>query len=510
LDIDSAICPPVSSTSVIAQVAGCPGGGRVARLRDAALAGPGCVGAFGWEPGERVGLLAELVSGGDLARALCEAGHTDRRRRALPAQASLAVVLALVLHSGEGYDSVLAKVMPHLHGVRLVPGPVPTGSALSQARERLGPGPVKALFTRHAAGSVPSSGPGMCFGGMVVTGFDGTCIELARDKRLIEEFGCPSGAVRPQARLLTLVTLGDRRIRAGAFGAFNTSEQYLADQLEGALTPGMVNLADRNFFSMRRFLAFAATGAHLLWRVKNDAMHVPARITARLPDGSYLVRLHESPGMLTARRREGGERKAPRLPDTIARLVEFDVQVNSCGGKARTSRVRLLTTLLDHESFPAHALAALYAERWQIEITYLHLKSTLRGDRVVLRGHSPELARQEIWALMTVYNILAGLAAEAGALEGIDPDEISFVTVLRLTRAHLGADLPCTACGHRDNQPRHALTTAIATSPRNRTGRKRTSPRTPAERRTNRTRTAAYTITITESNLPKEDETTLT
>jgi hypothetical protein len=178
-------------------------------------------------------------------------------------------------------------------------------------------------------------------------------------------------------------------------------------------------------------------------------------------------------------------------------------------GKARTSRVRLLTTLLDHEAFPATTLAALYAERWQVEITYLRLKSTLRGDRAVLRGRSPDLAKQEIWALMTVYNILTGLAADAAALEGIDPDQISFVTVLRLTRAHLGADLPCTACGHRQDQPKQALTSTIAASPRNRTDRKRTSPRTSAERRTQRTRNATYTITITESNLPEADQSTL-
>ncbi len=504
--VDSAICLPASSTSALVLGAAGAEDERVARLRDGALAGPLRAGGFRWESGERAGLLAELISGGSLARALSDAGHVDRRSRALPGQVSLAVVLALAMHSGEGYDSVLAKTMPHLQPAPLG---VPTGSALSQARARLGVEPVKMLFEQHAAAR-PAPGPGSLFAGMVMTGFDGTCVELACDEKLIEQFGAPSGAPRPQARLVTLVTLGERRILAAAIGAYTTGEQELVDELAGALQPGTVNLADRNFFSMRRFLAFTATGAHLVWRVKNGPKSLPARVTARLPDGSYLVRLRESDGMLTKRRRDLGERGAPRLPETTARMIEFEVHVASHRGKARTSRVRLLTTLLDHEAFPAAEIAGLYAERWQVEITFLRLKSTLRGDRAVLRGHSPDLVRQEIWALMTVYNILCALAADAAALERIDPDEISFVTVLHLTRAHLGADLPCTNCGHREHQPRQALTSAIATRPRNRTGRKRTSPRTPAERKTQRTRNATYTVTITETNLPEADQSTLT
>jgi hypothetical protein len=509
LFVDSASCPPVPSTLETGPGMVGVEPDRVARLRAAALAGPAGAGWFPWESGERAGLLAELVSGGDLLRALSEAGHTDGRRRALPGEASLAVVLALTLHGGEGYPSVLAKTVPHLFAGS-PPGAVPSASALSQARARLGSGPVEALFAQHNAARGLPSGPGSVWRGMVMTGFDGTCVELARQDALIEAFGAPTGALRPQARLVTLAALGDRRIIAAAIGAYTTSEQELVDGLAGALGPGTVNVADRNFFSMRRFLAFSATGAHLVWRVKNDTKSLPARITARLPDGSYLVRLRESAGMLTTRRRDLGERGAPRLPDTTARMIEFDVRVTSYRATARTSRVRLLTTLLDWRAFPATALAQLYAERWQVEITYLRLKSTLRGDRAVLRGHSPDLVRQELWALMTVYNILSGLAADAAALEGIDPDEISFVSVLRLTRAHLGADLPCTACGHRQDQPKHTLTNAIATSPRNRTDRKRTSPRTPAERRTQRTRNARYTITIAESNLPEADQSILT
>lgn len=139
----------------------------------------------------------------------------------------------------------------------------------------------------------------------------------------------------------------------------------------------------------------------------------------------------------------------------------------------------------------------------------MRIKKELRGTGTVLRARRRDLVRQEIWAYLIVYNTLCDLAA-AAALEGIDPDEISFVTVLRLTRDRLAADRPCTHCGHRPEHPRKALTRAIAAHPRERTGRKRTSPRTPRERATGHTRNVTYTIEITEANLPKTDPPALT
>ena len=140
---------------------------------------------------------------------------------------------------------------------------------------------------------------------------------------------------------------------------------------------------------------------------------------------------------------DGENALAARLPDTIARLVQFTIVTRTRGGRARTSTIRLLTTLLDHEKHPAGEIAVLSAERWQIEIAFLHLKKTLRGARRVLRGKSEALARQEAWAFLLVHNMIAAVAARAGALAGIDPDRIPFTAVLGLVRAGLHADTRC-------------------------------------------------------------------
>ena len=121
---------------------------------------------------------------------------------------------------------------------------------------------------------------------------------------------------------------------------------------------------------MHRWTRFSGAGADLAWRVKNGAKSVPARTLEALPDGSELVVLHESGGMHARRRKEAPASRPGRLPDTVARLVTFTIATVTASGKRKTTRMRVLTTLLDHEAYPAAEIAALYAERWQIEIAF--------------------------------------------------------------------------------------------------------------------------------------------
>jgi hypothetical protein len=177
-------------------------------------------------------------------------------------------------------------------------------------------------------------------------------------------------------------------------------------------------------------------------------------------------------------------------------------------GRTRTSQIRLLTTLLDLGLYPAGELAVLYQKRWIIEISFLHLKRTVRGAGRVLRGRSAALARQEAWALLLAHNMIAGLAARAAATAGLAPGQITFTAVPSLARAAVTADAPCPHCRQRPasaNAPLAGLDAAILTLPPGRADRRRTSGRTAAERRTWTSEPADYTITIVPSNLPKTD-----
>src|SRR5487761_1673645 len=455
----------------------------------------------------RESLLESLMAGGTIAAAAA-ADHDHKQERALNAEVTALNLACGALFPVLGYESTLALVFG-LPGVPVRPGtPVPTGPAYSKARERHGEAPARAMFGADAARSdLPAGQDGFAFG-LELTQIDGTTFELFRNAELAEEFGTSAPGGKPLLRLVGLLHSASRRWKAAAVGRYLDGENALADGLEEHYGPGQLNLADRGFFSMDRWLRFAAAGAHLLWRVKNGAKSVPFRTLKILKDGSELVLLLESSGMRSRRRNAAGDPGLPSLPDTAARLVCFTVLTRTRGGRAKTTQVRLLTTLLDPDLYPASGLASLYGKRWIIEIAFLHLKRTVRGSRRTLRGRSAELVRQEARAMLLAHNIIASLAARAAALAGLSPSQIVFAAVLSLTRAAVTSDACCPHCGKRPTSadaPLAGLDAGIAAVPPGRAGRQRTSGRTAAQRRTWISEPAEYTITIVPSDLPKAD-----
>ncbi|HUY48255.1 MAG TPA: IS4 family transposase, partial [Streptosporangiaceae bacterium] len=455
----------------------------------------------------RESLLESLLADGTIAAAVA-AEHGHKQERALNAEATALCLVTGALFPVLGYDSMLALVFG-MPGLPVRPGtPVPAGPAYSKARERHGEAPALAMFTADAARTdIPAGQDGTAFG-LEITQIDGTTLELFNDPLLAEEFGIPAPGAKPLLRLVGLLHSGTRRWKAAVTGRYLDGENALADGLQDASGPGQLNLADRGFFSMDRWLRFSGTGAHLLWRVKNSAKSVPFRTLHVLKDGSELVLLRESNSMPARRRKAAGDPALPSLPDTTARLICFTVLTRTRGGRVKTAQIRLLTTLLDPDTCPAAELAVLYQKRWLIEVAFLHLKRTVRGAGRVLRGRSAALVRQEAWALLLAHNIIAGLAARAAATTGLTPGEITFTAVLSLARAAITADTCCPHCHKRPasgNAPTAGLGAAITALPPGRAGRQRTSGRTPAERRKWISEPADYTLTIVPSNLPKTD-----
>ncbi len=182
----------------------------------------------------------------------------------------------------------------------------------------------------------------------------------------------------------------------------------------------MLLIADRGFYSWTLWNDAAATGADLLWRVQ-CSMHLP--VTRALGDGSWLSVI-PSPQQVQARcsrngkRRRRGSRLPPDarpLPGITVRVIEFTITVTTSDGTRTTEAYRLITTLLDPAAAPAASLTAGYAWRWAIETGFREFKTYLRGPGRVLRGRSPALARQELWAYLVIYQAIRAVICAAAA-----------------------------------------------------------------------------------------------
>jgi len=117
-------------------------------------------------------------------------------------------------------------------------------------------------------------------------------------------------------------------------------------------------------------------------------------------------------------------RKNPDLPKTyVARAIRFQRK----GYRPTT----LLTSLVDAKKYPADQLRVLYHERWEIELCFGEIKTDMLERLETIRSKSPSAVQQEMWGLLTAYNLVR-LEMERIAKElDVAPTRISFVAALR-------------------------------------------------------------------------------
>ena len=385
----------------------------------------------------RLGVLTEQVPVALVDEVVASAAIGKRRCRLLPDRAVMYFVLGLCLFSGAdsmappGYRTVMRWLT---NGLRHLPGiVVPTSPALTKARRRLGSAPMAALFDRVRGTTGRAGTRGVVAFGRQVVAWDGTGIDVADTPLNEAAFGRAGTAGHPQLRLLALIECGTHALIDAVFDGFHAaSEHVLARRVLSSLRPGMLLLADRNFPGHQLWGEAVATGADLAWRLKKNIVFVP---TAVLPDGSFLSVM----GTPAENVRYGQARAAGRpLPGPptghTVRIVEYTVTVSGADGSTRVEPFRLVTSLLDHQTAPADQLAALYHQRWEIELGYAEFKCRLRGAEFILRSRSPELVHQEMHAFLVVYQALADLRTRTAQAADLEPARISFTITVRLAR----------------------------------------------------------------------------
>ncbi|MEZ0096412.1 IS4 family transposase, partial [Streptacidiphilus sp. EB129] len=312
----------------------------------------------------------------------------------------------------------------------------PSAAALRHARRRVGSAPLVELFDQLKGVVAGPDAVGAWWRGLRTVAWDGTAIHVADSAANAAYCGRVVGTNGtggfPLIRLSALVECGTRALIDAVAGPWKQPEQEQARVLCRALRPGMLLMADRASKGFELTRTTAATGAHLLWRISSD--RVPP-VLWPLPDGTYLS-MATAPNERARLARWARHRRGvpPQVEGVTIRVIEATVLVRARDGRMKTSELRLITTLLDHELYPAGELAVLYHQRWEVETSYFGLKVTLRGSGRVLRSHSVDGVRQELYGLLVIYQAARRIAADTAMDAGIDPDRISLTVTLRTAR----------------------------------------------------------------------------
>ncbi|WP_234327979.1 IS4 family transposase [Streptomyces sp. NRRL F-2664] len=348
-------------------------------------------------------------------RVVAEAGCAEKRRRLLSARFTVYFVLAPCLFLRVDYLEVLRLLKAGGPGLREWSGV--DKPSLARARQRLGRQVMRDL---HRAAARPLGRDQDLFRGLRVPASDGMLLAVPDSAGNRELFG-KSGSRRspmgyPTARVVAFAECSSHTVLDAVIGGWKDSERIVSDELDRHAGEGTLLLADRGLRGLARWHRLRDRGAHLLWRT---GQREGPRVQDVLPHGSYLARIEANKHSKAA-----GTVKAP---PALVRVIEYRID-----GQAEA--VQLITSLLDHEKYPAGELAALYARRWEIELVLDKIKTHQR-DRPVLRSQTPDGVRQQIFAHLIAHYATRDLLAEAARLTQSPAERTSFTRALHVAAA---------------------------------------------------------------------------
>jgi hypothetical protein len=391
-----------------------------------------------------LGVLSCFIPPALVDEALAVAGRDERRFRALPSRVGIYLVLGLCLLRTRSVPAVTQAMIPlsRLRRLAALGWVLPSSTALTKLRDRLGVVPFQLLFTAMTRPVPARIRPWSHTFGLQVCAWDGTEVTVADTPANRDHFrrhrGKNGPVGMPKARVLVLLACGTRQLLGAVTGRLGQGEVTLAHQLVNSLRPGMLLLADRNFLGYPLWTTARARGTHLLWRAKLGKPLLSPQQT--LPDGSWLASLHDPVDARAWRnnvrrnRKRGHRPPRPRpIRGITVRVIEASITV-TVDGITRTEKYRLVTSLLDPDLAPADQLVALYARRWVAETGIRELKTVLLHGQQ-LRGRTPIRALQELWAALTTYQTLRLLTSHAALATDLDPSRISFTAARDTTTA---------------------------------------------------------------------------
>ena len=359
-------------------------------------------------PNIEAGALQQLLPEEFISQCLQEAGVATVRRRRLPLESLVMVVLGMALYRGKDVWSIADKMQIALPGRRELVAP----SAVVQGRQRLGSEAMRQVFHQtQQLWHQDAEHPRWC--GLQLLGVDGVVWRAPDTAENTEAFTKPittaGESAWPMVRMVCQMELTSHLLTGAAMDKYSTNEMILAEQLIETTPDNSLTLFDRGFYSLGLLNAWQAKGQNRHWLIplKKGAQY---EVVEKLGKQDLRVLIATSPQ---------AQKKWPGLPTHVeARLLHKKVKGKECF---------ILTSMLDTKQFMGDEIVDLYSQRWEIELGYREMKQQLLANEFTLRSKKSEMVKQELWGVLLCYNLIRyQMVRMAKTLPGIYPNELSF------------------------------------------------------------------------------------
>lgn len=276
---------------------------------------------------------------------------------------------------------------------------------------------------------------------------DGSSFSMPDTPVLQAHFGQPSAQAKgcgfPIAHMLALFHAGTGLLLRVVASPMCTHDMRHAATMHAELEEGDILIADRGFASFTHLALLFVRKMHGVFRCHQKQIvsfrvgrkHTrPSKPRKGWPRSRYVRRLGWHDQLVeypkpTTRPRWIEKAAYAALPQT---LLVRELRLVTPQRGYRTRVITLVTTLLDPSAYPATALAELYLGRWQIEVNFRHLKTTMGLE--ILHCRTVAGVLKEMYTFAIAYNLVRLVMLEASRHQKVPLDRISFVDALRWLR----------------------------------------------------------------------------
>jgi hypothetical protein len=367
--------------------------------------------------------IETVISPEKIVQSLAQTGSVEERKRKLPSQLTVCLVIAMSLWASDSMGTVLKNLVQGLNRQWTRLGQywkAPSSSSISEARQRLGCRVMSQLFEKIVRPLGTPQTPGAFLGGLRVMAVDGTVLDVPDSTANARVFGYPGSrkgtrAAFPKVRLVLLVEAGTHLIVDALMCPYRLGERVRAFKLLRSCGQGMLLMWDRGLHSYRMVHATKNRGCQYLGRVPKNVKFSVEKV---LEDGSYLSWI-------------APDRKSKNKGGAQIQVRVIEYTIDSDDGQ---QTYRLITSLMDIAVFPALLLANEYHQRWEIENTIDELKTHLNGRKTPIRSLKPREVVQEIYGWLLGHYAVRTLMFQAATHAGISPLRLGFTGTLKVIR----------------------------------------------------------------------------
>ena len=226
------------------------------------------------------------------------------------------------------------------------------------------------------------------------------------------------GGLLPKLNLVAVFDLFTGGAMAWEHGPERVGEQTLWRRLIGrTVTAGVLVLGDALYCTFGNFVEVLANGGQAAFVARDQRIYRGRGRHAR----DFIVRLPRP----KVRAKGWTKARWAGLPESVELRVVTSVRRRP---GFRPETIRIVTTLLDQDAYPAAEIIGLHARRWEAELRFRDLKSAMGME--TLKCKTPEMVEKELMMHMIALNLVRALAIDAARLRDVDPARISFSAAL--------------------------------------------------------------------------------